>query len=58
MFLYFPPFTPSTPPHYPLPDGPKERPRYRAGVWSLIIFAVFVLTILIGWVLLAAGVGS
>lgn len=53
-----PPFTPPTPPHYPPREGPKELPRYRAGKLSLLIFAVLVLIIIVGYALLAAGVGT
>lgn len=38
--------------------GPNDLPRYRAGRVSFIVFVVLVLVIVIGWVLLANGVGS
>ena len=37
--------------------GPNDRPRYRGGKLSLLIFVGLFLIILVGWVLLLSGVG-
>jgi hypothetical protein len=50
--------SPSTPQWRPPDIGPNDLPRYRVGRVSFIVFVVAVLVIVIGVVLLAAGVGS
>jgi hypothetical protein len=50
--------SPRVPQQRPFDLGPSDLPRYRAGRLSFIVFVVAVLVIVIGVVLLAAGVGS
>jgi hypothetical protein len=50
--------SPRVPQWHPPDMDPSDLPRYRAGRVSFIVFVVAVLIIVIGVVLLAAGIGS